>query len=436
MKKKILLAVLIIVILLGAGFAYAYFAKDSFKTEKEMFFSYILKNDILEKLQDKKLTEYLQKQQNTAYTNKGEITLGYTGDETSTDDESLAMLDNSKITFEGKTDANKKLAEQTLSVNFAQAFTVPVNFKLDGNTVGIQSGFLNSKYIAVRNENLKELFKKFGIENEEIPDKIEFTEQNLTDEQLKTVKNSYLSILNENLEDELFSKEETKTQTVLKLKMTEQKVIDVLIKLLEKARNDETLLAGAYNKTELQTQIDEAISELKEVETSETNTLEIKLYVENKKIVKIEISALEDNEVIVNAVMENQESQMAIKLYEENALIGELIISKEENEPTYLVSLKMYDDVEGDIEITFKIQYKNLETLDNVEEKYEIKITIDEPDEAEEQITVNFKNLIAFDNNLQIDKLNENNAIVLNDATEQELQNLILTIYQNLGLMQ
>ena len=48
MKKKILLAIILVIILLGCGIGYAYFETDILKSEKDMFFSYILKNDIFE----------------------------------------------------------------------------------------------------------------------------------------------------------------------------------------------------------------------------------------------------------------------------------------------------------------------------------------------------------------------------------------------------
>ena len=79
MKKKILLAILIVVILLGIGGTYAYFATDVFKTNKELFFSYITKNDMLKNIGDEKLTEYINKQEEKSYTNKGQISIQANG---------------------------------------------------------------------------------------------------------------------------------------------------------------------------------------------------------------------------------------------------------------------------------------------------------------------------------------------------------------------
>ena len=60
MKKKIALTLLIVVILLGIGGVYAYFATNAFKTDKELFFSYMT-SDWLSDLKDENLKEYIKK---------------------------------------------------------------------------------------------------------------------------------------------------------------------------------------------------------------------------------------------------------------------------------------------------------------------------------------------------------------------------------------
>ena len=447
MKKKILLAILLVVILLGAGFAYAYFATDAFRTEKEMFFTYISEDDIWKSLQDEKVTQYAEKQQNTPFTNKGEIALNIAGDSATAQDESIATLNNSKITIEGKVDASKKLMNQTLTADVGMGVNIPVNLRIDGETLGIQSNLLYNKYIAVRNENLKQLLEKFNINAEDVPDKIDFSQEQFTQEEIQTLKNKYFSIVNEYLSEEYFSKEKVNNQTIITLAIPEQKCVDILVKILETARNDELLLSkmsGTFDKEEFETEIDDMIEELKETETSETNSLEIKIYVESKDVKKYEMAVMEDNVTISHAVIENTENQIMIKIYEESELIAELNISTEsnENDITYIVTMKTYDEHDGNIELTFNIKYKNIVALDDVEEIYDLKISYEETDEygeltgEETEVSLNINNILKFSSELEIEGLNEENAVVLNDATEQELQNLILTIYQNLGLMQ
>ena len=173
MKKKILLAVLIIAIIIGVGGVYAYFATDILKSNKDMFFSYISSNNMFENLSDDNLMKYIKKQEDTSYSNKGEISITSKGknDSEEVDEGNLKMLNNSKVTFEGKVDNSKKLADQTLTVDLSLGVNIPIKIKRDGDTFGIQSNLLDSKFIAIKNENLKALCERFEIDSEEIPDK-------------------------------------------------------------------------------------------------------------------------------------------------------------------------------------------------------------------------------------------------------------------------
>ena len=446
MKKKILLAILTILIFIGVGVGYTYYTTDIFKTEKEMFFTYILEDNILNKFEDKRMIQYAEKQKNTPFKNEGEISLNFDAGEEIIDKETKYMLNNSKITIEGKCDLKQKLSEQTITANFAQAFTIPVNFILDGNALGIQSGFLHTKFLAVKNENLDELFEKLGIEDEEIPEKIEITNEEFTTEEIETIKNKYFSIITDNLEPELFTKEKIENQMVLTLKMKEQKFSDILVKILETAKNDETILnklTAVIEKEEIQSEIESMIEDIKDTKTNEDTILEIKLYIEDKDIVKYAIIAKEKEEIISRILIEDIDNKVNIKIYEEKELCGDITIIKEtiENNLTYTMSMKIYDDISGDGEIKLKAQYKNLDTLEDVKEKYEVTIEFENTDEYEEptgemtELTIKYDVETDFSDNLEIERLTEENAIILNDQTEEELQDLILTIYQKLGLI-
>lgn len=437
MKKKILLVVLILVVLLGAGCAYAYFATDIFKSNKEIFFYYISSNNMFENLSNDNLMEYIKKQENTSYSNKGEVSITAKGenDSEALDQASLEMLKNSKVTFEGKVDNSKKLADQTLTVDLSLGVNVPIKIKRDVDTFGIQSNLLDSKFIAIKNENLKALCKRFNIDAEEIPDKIEISKDQITKEDLKTLKDEYVKILDENLEDELFSKEKVNNETVITLKMTDKKFLDTMEKILEKMRNDEIILnkfSMGLNKEDIQKRIDDFISEIKETETNETDTVEIKLYTKSKEMKKVEISIVEDN-TSMNAVLENNDNQLTMKIYEEDKIIGELDIEKQISGNDLIYTVKAFADSEeeGKAEINLKMQYKNLLTLDNVEESCEAKISYNEDTE----LGLNYTNLKTFSNDIEIEGLSENNAIIINSASDEELQNLLMKIYQNLGLL-
>lgn len=440
MKKKILLAVLITLVLLGVGGTYAYFATDAFKSNKEMFFSYI-SSDICSNLKDDDLAEYIKKQENTPYTNKGDISVNVNGENslTATEDETIQMLNNSKMSFEGKTDNNKKLAEQTITVNFAQGFNIPVQIRRDGESIGIQSNLLNTKFIALKNENLKTLFEKFGADSENIPDKIDFEKAQFTDEELKQLKDRYISVLYDNLEEDSFSKEKSNGQIVIKLNTSDKKCTEILIKMLEQLRDDEIILnklSGTIDKEEFKQEINDEIDKIKSIDVNENDTLDIKMYIKSKKVAKIEINLDNQDDTKVAITLENNDNQMSLKAYEDNKLIGQLDIlkEKEENDLIYTIKLNAEQEDEGKINANFTIKYKNIVALENVEESYDMTVKATDTDEESSNISLQYTNSKTFTNDIDIEGINNDNSIILNDATEDELDELLITIYTNLGL--
>lgn len=441
MKKKIALTLLIVVILLGIGGVYAYFATNAFKIDKELFFSYMT-SDWLSDLKDENLKEYIKKQENNAYTNKGSIALEVQ-DDGSISDETLQMIKNSKITFEGKTDNSKKIAEQTLTMELAQGINIPVKVRRDGETLGIQSNLLNTKFIAVRNENLKNLLERLGADAEDVPDKIDFEESTFTESEIKELKEKYFSILDENLDEELFSKEKENDQTIIKLSMTEEKAKDVLIKIFQTIRDDETLLkkfSGVIDRDDLKQQIDDLVDELKDIEPDEKTTFEMKLSIKSKKVEKVEMNIKEGENITANILIENSQNKLSIKAYDEGDSILELQIEKETNENDVAYKIDIKTDLDTELadqekaEIHLTVQYKNLATLDNVEENYELKLSTQDYDESNTDLKLNYTNVKQFSSNIKVEGINSENAITLNDATDNEIDELLITIYKNLGL--
>ena len=412
MKKKILLAVLIVVILIGVGGVYAYFATDAFKSNKEMFFSYFS-----EGLKDKKLEEYIKKQGNESYTNKGNIGISASGENSELDEDTTKMLNNSKITFEGKVDNNKKLVEQTITLESSEGINIPVKLRRDGDTIGIQSNLLNSKFIAIKNENLKALAEKFEMSSDEIPDKIDINKKQFTDEELKTLKNRYVSILSENLEEDLFSKEKIDGQVVITLNVPEKKCSEILVKLLETLREDDIIInkiSDIVDKDEFKENINDEIDTIKDIDSSESNTLCIKLYINSKDVKKVEIN-LNDAE--------------------ENKNIGQLEITKDENgkDLTYVVKVNGKTEYDEEVSAEFKVQYKNIAELNNVEENYEIQLNTTESGD-DLKISLNYTSLKTF-TAVEIEGINKDNSTIINDASDDELNTLLMAIYEKLGFL-
>ena len=49
-------------------------------------------------------------------------------------------------------------------------------------------------------------------------------------------------------------------------------------------------------------------------------------------------------------------------------------------------------------------------------------------------LSLNYANTKKFTTDIEIEGINNDNAIIINDATDDELDNLLMEIYKNLGL--
>lgn len=328
-------------------------------------------------------------------------------------------------------------------MELAQGINIPVKVRRDGETLGIQSNLLNTKFIAVRNENLKNLLERLGADAEDVPDKIDFEESTFTESEIKKLKEKYFSILDENLDEELFSKEKENDQTIIKLSMTEEKAKDVLIKIFQTIRDDETLLkkfSGVIDRDDLKQQIDDLVDELKDIEPDEKTTFEMKLSIKSKKVEKVEMNIKEGENITANILIENSQNKLSIKAYDEGDSILELQIEKETNENDVAYKIDIKTDLDTELadqekaEIHLTVQYKNLATLDNVEENYELKLSTQDYDESNTDLKLNYTNVKQFSSNIKVEGINSENSITLNDATDDEIDELLITIYKNLGL--
>ena len=435
MKKKILLAILLIV-LLGAGIGYTCFATDMLKTKKQLFFSYLLSDDLTSDLKSEDLSKYLEKEKTTAFSNKGEITANVKDNGESSD--AYDLLSNGKIKLEGKVDNSQKKAEQEITVALAQGINVPIKIRRDGETYGIQSRLLYDKYIAVKNENLKSLFEKLGMDNSnEIPNQIDWENIQFTTEELQNIKDKYSRVFYNSVDNDMFEKSKVDGQTKVTVNMTADQFVSIIEKMADELKNDEKLLNKLSDGTtvdELKKQIDEFVNALKDENHTEQDKMSISLYIKSRKLVKCEINTTDENGTETIATAEKEDNKLTVKTFEANEMQNQISIAKDENTDatTYTINVVTQDLGEGS-NIQIKMGFKNLSKLDDVEESIEATIEYGE-DSNKSAMQINYNNTITFIQNAEIESFNSDNVVVLNDTSEDELNNLLETIYENLGL--
>lgn len=437
MKKKILLAVLLVIVLLGAGIGYACFATDVFKTKKQLFFSYLLSDDLTSDLKDKDLAKYLEKEQNTVFSNKGEITANILDNSDSSD--VYAMFNNGKITIEGKTDNVQKKSEQEVTVALAQGINVPIQLRRDGEIYGIKTNLLYNKYIAIKNENLKSLVEKLGMEDsEDVPNQIDFANLTFSDSEIKQIKDKYTKVFYNSVENDMLDKEKVDGQTKVTLNMSGEKFVSIVEEMVDTLKKDEKLLNKLSDGTtveKLKEQLDDFVKVLKDTETSESDKLSIALYIKSNKLVKCEIMLADEDTTETIASLEKEDKKLTIKTFESNEMNNQISISKDTNADTlsYVVNIENTSSYGEKANIQLTMQFKNLSKLESVEENIEAVVKYSE-DEDETAIKLNYNNVNTFLKDAEIESFNSDNAIVLNDKSEDEINDLVETIIENLGL--
>ena len=424
MKKKIILAIILVVIILGAGFAYAYFATDAFKTDKELFFKYV-GSGIITIYEDEDLTAYSEKLLNTSSTYKGEAI-------TKIKDLDADLTTEVKADVDGKLDRINNRTEMIMKFDYSTGVIIPINFKMQENAIGIQSDLLDSKYIAVKNENLKALAEKFGIDSTAIPDKLDFESLKLTDEEITALKEKYKNLFDENLTDDLFTHENVDGTKTIKLEMTAERFKEILAKLIQTLRDDEIILKRITDKDNYQKSMDALVEDLNSIESTDADKFVMNLKIKSRSVEKLEIIMIDDNETSMKIDIENSEEKLTIKAYEADELLAEITLNsttKTENSIYDEILIKTYNEGET-VELKIKYTISNYAALDNVTESLEFSI-------SSKDSTLEYKNDLTykFDSTVEVEELNEDNATILNDATDEELQMLMYRIYQNLGLI-
>lgn len=427
-KKRVWIIVIVIILLLliaGAGVALAYLNTDFLKTDKQLFFKYIGQvEDVTNILTDADLTTYFEKEKNTPYENEGKLSVnvqmpGY--------EEELKNTNNTNITFSGKVDKASDKIEQHFQLNYSNDVYFPFDYKHTEDLYALGSDIVANKYVAVRNENLQQLFLKLGLDTTTIaslPDKIETqTNSQTSDEDIKNSLNNYYNILETNLKDENFSKIDANT---FELTLTQQEYKDILLKLLEELKNDTVLLKND------KTQVEELINEVQDMEATSEEKLKITVYKNEGKLYKIVIKVddstatiqLTDSKITIVSSTTNENG-------EEIAPIINIEKIKTGNDITYSITATADAD-QTTVQVYFTMKYAGIATQ-TAQETYTLGLTATTTDDttqdlSEMQYEYVFNTAKTFSNDVNIEDLTTSTALILNDRDADYIQSTLAAL--------
>ncbi len=311
----------------------------------------------------------------------------------------------------------------------------------------------------VENNKLKELALKLGIENiDMIPDRIESTKISdyLDYEELKTIYSKYLNIAIDEIPEEKYSKIEKENISLgdntveadgYQIKLKVKDIQPIYTKILEKAKDDEQVfnLINKFNNEDItfedyQNNIDGILDNVSEEISDEEDIdfITISVYKQGKNTVKIYIKISEDSlsETYIDYSIEKTKDNMLMKINDvtlselsdynppkrETSFIINKTLNKEEQENFEITKIIKDDDTEIS-NVKFNIERTGALTSNNV--IFDISIPITSEDAS---VNIEFKNTSNFSAAPEFEEFNENNHLVINGLSQEQINNLITNL--------
>ena len=418
----------ILIVLLLVVFGVLYFCTDLLKSDKQLFFKYA--SQLVETeggFVENNIEAFYNKKQQMPYENEGKF--DFTVDLGNNTNEQIDIANDFVVNFSGKTDKTNNKAEQNIELKYSDDVSWPLIYRHDGDIYGIQTDYVSSKYVAVENNNLKEFAGKVGMtDTSDVPEKIEVPENTTsfeyTEEEKQTVQEKYITILENQFRDDQFQAERNEDGTIRYiLTMTNEELKNLVIALLNELKTDDVTLGKINNilsEQDLYTNntieaedIDSIIESLQEGNTEEG---EVQFIVAQKDSKLISIS-LNQNDNNIQLTKNNQEDSVNYS------------ISVNFKFDTGLSSVETIGGT-----VYFSANYSGLNELNTVKENYELGIAVqDNNGQQVGKYTYQFENNVNFVDSVNIDGLNEENAMILNNYEEESIQNFMTQLGERIS---
>lgn len=425
--KILLILIIIIVIIILAGVGILVFATDIFKSDKEMFFKYMADiGDPKKGFIDEELKQYFEKKNNTPYNDEGEFSINISCDPNTLSENLQKNVDstnNFNISFSGQVDTANSKAAQNISLNYSNDVKFPINYKQIENKIGLQTKYVGSKFVAIETEKLNKLSEDLDdVESYgEMVDKLQkMGKVELTEDEKSHIKDTYITVINQQLEKDKFSKVKESDMSGYKLSLTGTDLQNVLVKLLETLKNDQTTVDKLNEYLKIQknsakitaSQIDDAIKSIKDDTDFSDKNFEIAVYQKNRDVCKL--------------VIETTEGTIAI----EKKIEG--------NQQNIVVSYEMKEDKKS--KISFSANFENLESLQNIKENYELIMSLPEVAESStttdvdsEVVVYKFSNDVNFTDSATVEDFSSDNSLMLTDYDSDQVSNFLNAVVERIS---
>ena len=454
-KKGIIIAIVIIILLIviAVGGVMLYLFTDLFKSNQTLFLKYIdqtmqsMKYEINEQTKD-----IIEAQKENPYQIKGTLNFDYDGSE----NKQAEILKQIKVELETNANGQEEKPYTKASALYQNQNLFNLEYANSNNIYALKSDEIVTAFIGVRNENLKVLAQKLGMQdNSNIPDSItpiDYEELlNISEEEKQHISDTYLPVIVNNIEKSKYSKQAnipiTKegveyNTTAYRVDLTSEDIANISVKLLETLKQDSITLNFIATKAKilnlpeeytqvnnLTKQIDEQIKKIEDSEKSPENGVSIVVYEEKGQTVLTEI--IVKNNVKFTLYASNTNQKNSIYVMAEN-----------------LSTSNDYNTVEMQVTQTKTAKQTNTEILVNKDNDKGLEIYLtNEGLPSDEKVTTtceinyndgndkyiaNYEQEINFNEENEIISLDNTNCAILNDYPTDQLSLLIVLIDQQI----
>lgn len=448
--KKVQITIIILVAILAIAcitFAAVYFATDTFKSDKDLFYKYAKQIDLKEFVDLESYNAYSKRLQTEGHASEGEFSIQMTEEE---------QRISESIKYNGYTDPINKTENYDISINKDGEELIAVNYLKDQDLYGILFKDIVNQYIVVENNNLKEFASKLGVKDtSKIPDRIEIPETNVNYEEINSILNKYLNTAIETIPKDNYSKikkgnialdDKTVEADGYQVKLKVKDVQTILTKVLESAKNDEQVfnLMKKFNSEEItfedyQASIDGNLEEISREISNEENIdiVYITVYKQGKDTVKllIEIGVEEPKNKMELSIEESGNSISLVYDYfittrsrtRENKMIITKTATSEEQETIEGVITQIED---GEEQYNSKVMVARNGAYGSNNISFNISMALTMPLLSENaSVIISINNISDFSGVPLEGEFRQDNHLVINGVSPEQLSNL----FTNLG---
>lgn len=436
--KKVISVVVVLLILLVAAGVYAYVGTDLLKSDKQLFYKYMGKN--VDTITDMNLAPYRKMDtKDKTYKMSGEFSSEALKEITGADKEI-------RLKFEVLSDSKNKKASGNYKILLGGKDFLGIDYINNNDKYGIKvDEITDEKYIVVENNNLKELAKRFGIEDvSEIPDKIDTelleNDKKIDEKKLEKIKDKYTKLIDDKISDDKYTKEEVELNIkdeILKTKkysltLTEKELYDIAYEFLNTLKDDtdtiEFFLSLIYEDEidvtveDVKEKIAQNIEELENSknEIDEENSLVISVYNSKGKTVRTELVTSAENKIMYTATKNNDIDELKLEAFEGEENILSAVLTNTVNSEEAEILVKIVSE-EEDTDLEIKYSFTNI-TDKSVDMNFVGKLNSQEIIKFVGKVEINVKS--------DIEDITEDNSIILNSCSEEEFNNTISNISQ------